>query len=397
MPTRDIFFYYNLFILACLGVFFGILLLNLIDLKRLSKKSPARTPFISVLIPARNEERSIEACVRSVLMQQYPNFEVIVLNDHSTDRTGEILAKLQTEFASLRVISGTALPEGWLGKCWACHQLSNVATGEVLLFTDADTVHESFSLMHSAASREESGADMLTAVPYQQLGSFWEKIIVPLVHFSIMCFLPLRMVWQSRNTAFAFANGQFILFTRTMYEKIGGHESVRQNLVEDVWLVKKVKQAGGKVMVYSGIDDVRCRMYHSGREAWQGFSKNLFAGLNYNTAAMASVCLVNFICFIFPYIGLGFDIGLDIRFSSESLLTRTPERVSSMMIIVLQIVLALVMRVMIALKFRLPVLESFLHIMSIAAFIGIAANSVRWIKSGQGALWKGRRYNFSNS
>ncbi len=374
---------YQIFIVACLLVFFGILLLNLVDVKSLSSGEPSAMPFVSILIPARNEERSIEACVRSLCAQSYPRFEVIVLNDHSVDQTGAILSRLQSEFQTLRVISGDALPQGWVGKCWACHQLSKVAMGELLLFTDADTVHAPDALARAVASMERTRADMLSLVPHQTLGTFWEHIIVPLVHFLIMCFLPMRMIWKSNIEAFAFANGQFILFRRAMYERIGGHEAVKSNIVEDVWFVKATKRAGGKVMVFNGVDAVQCRMYDGLGEAFRGFSKNLFAGLGYNAFGMVAVCAVMFACFILPY----FFVGVSLIGAEFSL--------ASFWLPLSQLLLAALMRVFIALKFRLNPLYALLHALSIVMFIAIAFNSMRWIYFGGGAAWKGRRYNFS--
>ncbi|MFN3394337.1 MAG: glycosyltransferase, partial [Candidatus Thermochlorobacter sp.] len=229
MTGTSILLYYQLFILACLLVFFGILIKNLFDLRFLSDATIAQ-PFVSILVPARNEERNIERCVSSLLAQDYPHFEVIVLNDHSSDRTGEILARLQQRSSRLKVLDGKALPEGWLGKAWACQQLAEAASGELLLFTDADTVHNPDAARRAVATLLTTKSDMLTAVPYQIMHSFWEKMGVPLVHFLIMCFLPMSQVWQSRNTAFAFACGQFILFRREFYQKIGGHAAVRTAL-----------------------------------------------------------------------------------------------------------------------------------------------------------------------
>ncbi|MGQ9806805.1 MAG: glycosyltransferase [Chlorobiales bacterium] len=390
MTLQDLFaspiLLYQVFITACLFVLFGILLLNLVDVKRLSSgASGGAYPSVSILVPARNEARSIEACVRSLCTQSYPKFEVIVLNDHSTDKTGEILSRLESEFAMLRTMSGKDLPHGWVGKCWACFQLSQAAKGELLLFTDADTVHSPDALRRAVRSLEETRADMLSLVPYQTLGSFWEQVIVPLVHFLIMCFLPMRMIWNSRNEAFSFANGQFILFQRAMYEQIGGHEAVKSNIVEDVWFVKAVKRAGGKVMVFNGVDAVRCRMYHGLAEAFRGFSKNLFAGLGYNSYAMIAVCMVMFLWFLMPIVFVLYAILIGV-FSFELF-----------WLSVLQIFLAVLMRVAIAIKFRLNLLYSFLHGLSVAMFIGIALNSMRWVYFSGGAEWKGRQYNFSKA
>ncbi|MFN3385107.1 MAG: glycosyltransferase [Candidatus Thermochlorobacter sp.] len=384
MTGTSILLYYQLFILACLLVFFGILIKNLFDLRFLSDATIAQ-PFVSILVPARNEERNIERCVSSLLAQDYPHFEVIVLNDHSSDRTGEILARLQQRSSRLKVLDGKALPEGWLGKAWACQQLAEAASGELLLFTDADTVHNPDAARRAVATLLTTKSDMLTAVPYQIMHSFWEKMGVPLVHFLIMCFLPMSQVWQSRNTAFAFACGQFILFRREFYQKIGGHAAVRTALVEDVWLVKATKRAGGKAMVFNGIDSIRCRMYNSFSDVWKGFSKNLFAGVNYSYAGMTGIALMMFACFVAPY--FFFVVSFFIA----------PFSLEWFGLPLIQILLAFLMRLIVAQRFHLPIISVWLHLISILLFIGIAFNSMRLIWSGKGAEWKGRRYDFSKA
>ncbi|ACF13048.1 glycosyl transferase family 2 [Chloroherpeton thalassium ATCC 35110] len=376
---------YQLFILGCLLVFLGILIKNLFDVERLPAHSPKAFPFVSILVPARNEARNIESCVQSLLAQDYPNFELIVLDDNSDDGTGDLLQALAKNSNKLKVLHGSQLPENWLGKCWACHQLSRQATGSLLLFTDADTWHAPESLRRAVAAFQQSRADLLTLIPDQTLGSFWERVIVPLVHFSVLCYLPVKFVWENRNTAFAFANGQFMLFSRDMYEHIGGHESVRKALVEDVWLCKTVKSAGGRPVVFSGIEAVRCRMYQNLEEIIHGFSKNLFAGLGYSLFGISMVGIISFAAYLLPFGFLGYAL-------ISSLFT-----IEWFWLPLLHIILGVLMRGLIAVRYRLSIGESFLHGLSILMFLVISVNSVRWIKTGKGALWKGRRYDFSKS
>ena len=161
-------------------------------LRRLDRyPPPPRTPRVSVLVPARNEEAHIGDCVRSLLAQDYPDFEVLVLNDHSTDRTGAILADLSAGDERLRVLQGRDLPDGWLGKHWACQQLADAADGELFLFTDADTRHGGQSIRHGAAALLAEGADLLTAFPHEETVTWAEKLVVPVVPWCIFTFLPL--------------------------------------------------------------------------------------------------------------------------------------------------------------------------------------------------------------
>jgi chlorobactene glucosyltransferase len=377
---------YQILILLSLLVFLGILLLNLVDLPDLPSARSGTQPFVSILVPARNEDEHIEACVSSLLAQEYDGFEVIVLDDHSTDSTWDTLQRLTAAGTGRRLRTGRSepLPEGWHGKAWACHQLAAMARGELLLFTDADTVHRSEALARAVAGLQESGAEMLSLTPAQEMHSFWEKLIVPLVYHILMCYLPVRMVRGSRLPAFCYAIGQFILFRSEAYRKIGGHESVRTNLVEDVWLCKKIKRAGGRVAAYNGTDAVSCRMYRDFRGIRDGFSKNLFAGFGYRTPVLFTLMGLLVMFYILPY-----------GFLFSSLVSGKTLLLSGFWLPAAQIAVALFSRMIIAVKFRHPVSFVLLHVVSQTFLLAIALNSFRQAKFGKGAVWKGRSYRFS--
>ena len=376
--------FYQIAILLSLLVFLGILLRNLIDLPGLPEHSPDRGVLVSVLVPARNEALNIERCVRSLLLQEYAPFELLVLDDGSTDATPELLHALVRESGGhMRVVQGEPLPDGWHGKSWACSQLGQQAKGELLLFTDADTMHEPDALRRTVAAIEASGADMLSLMPHQELASFWEKLVVPLVHVILMCYLPLRLVRRSRRAAFCFANGQFILFRRKFYDRINGHSAVRDAIVEDVWLCKSVKKAGGSVVAFNGTDVVNCRMYRNFREIWEGFSKNLFAALGYSTPGLFVLIMLIAALYIAPC-----------AFFFHSLLAGE-FTVSLFWLPLAQIGVAFLCRLLIALIFRQSLTMAFLHVFSQIVLLAIAANSFYSIKFGKGASWKGRNYNFS--
>ena len=376
--------FYQLGVLLSLLVFLGILLRNLIDLPGLPKHSPKQGALVSVLVPARNEALNIERCVRSLLRQQYAPFELLVLDDGSTDATPELLRRLAIESGGkMRVIQGEPLPDGWHGKSWACSQLGRQAKGERLLFTDADTMHEPDALRRTVGAMESSGADMLSLMPHQELGSFWEKLVVPLVHVILMCYLPLRFVRTSRRAAFCFANGQFILFRRHFYNRINGHAAVKDALVEDVWLCKSVKKAGGTVVAFNGTDVVSCRMYRNFREIWEGFSKNLFAALGYSTPGLFILITMISSFYIAPWVFL-----LHAMLAGE--LT-----VSLFWLPMAQILVALLCRILIAVTFRQSLAVALLQVFSQIVLLAIACNSFYGIKFGKGASWKGRNYNFS--
>ncbi len=377
-------FFYQILVLVSLLAFLAIVLRNLVDLPRMPASPAQSGPFVSVLVPARNEALNIVRCIRSLLQQDYGTFEILVLDDGSTDTTPELLRSLVSESGGrMRSLKGEPLPEGWHGKSWACYQLGRHAKGERLLFTDADTIHQPDALRRSVGALEDSGADMLSLTPYQELESFWEKLVVPMVYFILMCFLPLRLVWTSRNPAFSFANGQFILFRRDFYDRINGHAAVKGDLVEDVWLCMAVKKAGGTVTAYNGTDTVSCRMYRNGKDVWEGFSKNLFAGLGYKTLALLAMIVMTALLYIAPYAFLVRSL-----FISEF-------SVSLFWLPLIQIAVVLLSRVIIALAFRQPLSVVLLHVFSQVVLLAIAVNSFCVIKFGKGASWKGRNYNFS--
>ncbi|MBV5288474.1 MAG: glycosyltransferase [Pelodictyon phaeoclathratiforme] len=375
---------YQIVVLLSLLLFLGILLRNMIDLPGMPEHCPEQGVLVSVLVPARNEALNIERCVRSLMRQEYAPFEILVLDDDSTDATPELLRRLVVESGGkVRIVQGEALPDGWHGKSWACSQLGHQAKGELLLFTDADTTHKPDALRRTVGAMQASGADMLSLMPHQELGSFWEKLVVPLVHVILMCYLPLRFVRTSRRAAFCFANGQFILFRRECYTRINGHAAVREAIVEDVWLCKSVKKAGGTVVAFNGSDIVSCRMYHNFREIWEGFSKNLFAALGYSTPGLFVLILMISALYLVPCL-----------FFSYALIAGE-FTVSLFWLPLMQMMVALLCRIFIARIFRQSLAMTLLHVFSQVVLLAIACNSFYAIKFGKGASWKGRNYNFS--
>lgn len=340
-------------------------------------------PTVSVLVPARNEERNIAACVESLLDQDYPSWDVTVLDDDSEDGTHALLERIAARDSRLRVLRGEALPDGWVGKNHACHQLSHAASGEWLLFTDADTVHDRQSVRTAILTAMAERADLLTLIPEQAMRTFSERLILPLLHFVSMTLLPFFFVENSRRPSFAIGIGQFMLFRREAYEAIGGHASVGNALVEDVWLARRIKAFGYRLVVRSGIGRVRCRMYQGFGEIWRGFSKNIFAGFNFSLPSMAAVMAMLFLLFVLPFAQLSWALIFGAAPGLLELLT-------------VQALLILFIRMSLSVSFRLGLLSSFLHPIGILLVIAIAANSYRWLATGAGARWKGRAYRMSS-
>jgi chlorobactene glucosyltransferase len=239
---------------------------------------PSNPPLISVCIPARNEERNIHACVKAALDQDYPNFEIIVLDDRSTDSTHEVLLNLRKQASAFQILSGSDLPVGWAGKPHALYQASASAQGEWLCFIDADTFLEPSALSSTYAKAIETDADMFTIMTFQILGSFWERTVMPLVMTALSVGFSPRKV-NDPATKDAIANGQFILIKRSVYDAIGGHESVKNSIVEDKAISEQVKWSGHRLVVADGMKVAKTRMYTSLPEMWEGWTKNIYLGL----------------------------------------------------------------------------------------------------------------------
>jgi chlorobactene glucosyltransferase len=272
-------------------------------------------PSVSILIPARNEEAVIKRCVDSCLLQDYDNYEVLVLNDQSDDQTGEILSSIGLDKGNFRVLTGQGPKPGWLGKPRACEQLAAASTGDILMFIDADVWLQSDAVSSVVASLVDENADAVTVWPQQHFNSYKERVVVPLVYFALMTMLPAVYVkrdprWMPSfarlyfRTAFAAACGQCLAVKREAYDAIGGHETVKNEIVEDVQLAKSLKRNGFRISMHLGMGKVHCRMYTSDEEIFQGFRKNFFVGFGRNVPFFLSSAMLHALVFVLPYIFL---------------------------------------------------------------------------------------------
>ena len=246
---------------------------------------PANAPLISICIPARNEENNIRKCVDAALGQDYPNFEVIVLDDRSTDSTLTQLKEIAFRDSRLFPISGSDLPKGWAGKPYALYQASAPARGKWLCFVDADTFLTPRAISSVYAKALETEADLFTVMTRQILGSFWEKVVMPLVMTALSVGFSPRKV-NDPNTRDAVATGQFILIKRKIYDLIGGHERVKDQIVEDKAISEQVKWNGHRLVIADGMQLVHTRMYTSLESMWEGWTKNIYLGLRDHPALL---------------------------------------------------------------------------------------------------------------
>ncbi len=291
----------GIFISLALGILGITAVANILFFPRLKATQPTARPKLSILIPARNEAAVIGQTVRALLAQTYTNFELLLLDDQSDDGTGQIARQAAGRDERFRLMSGAPLPSGWLGKNWACHQLSQAATGDYLLFADADVRWQPNALTALLALAQTEQADLLTVWPTQQTKTWAERLVVPLMSFAILCYLPILPVHFTDWPAFAAANGQCLLFRREAYKKIGGHTAVRQNVIEDVALAKTVKAHQLRLRLADGNRLVSCRMYQNWAEVQAGFAKNILAGHGNSIPFLLLSTLFHWLLFLFPW------------------------------------------------------------------------------------------------
>lgn len=281
----------------------GMTAFNLLAWPR-GRADGARTERVSVLVPARNEEDSIEAAVRAALAAIGPEEEVIVADDGSTDATGAILARLAAEDARLRIIHPPPLPAGWVGKPHACHHLARAATGQVLLFVDADVTLAPDALARLADLAARYAAPVVSAFPAQRTRTPAEALLMPLLALTYTAWLPLPLVWASPDPRLLAANGQVLRVQAATYAALGGFEAVRGEVVDDMAFCRRAKVHGRRVVFADGQALASCRMYGSGAELWRGFTKNLYEGLGESPARLAAVMGLYLWAFVLPYAAL---------------------------------------------------------------------------------------------
>jgi len=360
-----------LFITAALLVIALVSVLNAVCFPRLRARSmPAASARVSVLIPARNEAAVIADTVRSVMAQRYPHFELILLDDHSTDGTAAVAQAAAQGDERLRIVSGEPLPAGWLGKNWACHQLAQAAAGDILIFMDADVRWEADALASMIDMMTRAQADLLTIWPTQQTVTWGERLVVPLMALAIIGYLPILPVHYTRWAAFAAACGQCMVFRRAAYFKPGGHAAVRADVVEDVALARRTKAHGLRLWMADGAGLVGCRMYPDWAAVRDGFAKNILAGHGGGLPLLLST-VFHWSLFVFPWLWLlgASDKGWPL----------------------LLIVLGVGARALSAAVTRQRVADALLMPFSVLLMTLIAARSLWWQWRYGGPQWKGRQ------
>jgi chlorobactene glucosyltransferase len=366
-------------ILAFICILFLIALFNVLTIKSLSIGLESNHyPKVSILIPARNEAQNIEECVYSLINQDYLSYEVIVLDDESQDATPEILRRLSEGNSKLRVLSGLPLPPGWVGKNWACFQLSQVAQGELILFVDADTRHHPSMLTEAASTLIATRTDLLSGLPRQELITSGERLILPVLPWAILSFFPIHLFQHVPFSFMSIAVGQFVLCKRSAYLRIGGHAAIRSSLIEDIAMARLFKKNRLKWEFVNLKGRVHCRMYRNLDEVIDGLSKNLFAIFGSILPVFLFIWLWLAIVFIAPAVSLILYIfGAHLPGYSATLALIT-------------VCISTLLWLISLWYFRMPLLQAVAYPLTIALISLIAFRSA-WLHIKQHSVpWKGR-------
>lgn len=332
-------------------------------------------PGLTVIVPARNEEDNIEACVEALMAQEYQGLTVRVVDDASTDRTGEILDRLMRKFPRLSVVTPPPKPESWAGKAHACHHGALGVETDWLMFVDADTRTRPQLARIAVEEAESLQLDLLSTLPHQEIGSMGEALTVPMIFWVLFTLLPIRQVWESPDPRFAAACGQFLLVRRSAYEAAGGHAHRPDTLHDGLHLARRFKTCGLKVGLCDLSDWITCRMYRGFGESWTGFSRNAYQALE-SPSALILVTGIEFVLFLFPY--LQFAVGLAMGW------------VEPLLFGAIQSVMLLTIASALRRRFRLPRFWVMAHPISVALLIAIQWNSaIRcWLRLP--TRWKAR-------
>lgn len=362
-------------VLVILLIIFSVTLFNFFTAPMLEKGTESsQDQNISILIPARNEANNIKRCLESMCQQTHENLEIIVLDDHSTDATSDLIQSFRKRDSRVQLINGKNLPDGWTGKNWACHQLAEQATGDVLIFTDADNQLSDKAVTHTLGWMQKLKLDFLSAFPQQHYASFWERLIAPTVYMTVYAYLPLWLTFYSKQPSLAAANGQWLAMTKTAYQKIGGHQRVKSEIVEDTALSREVKSEGLKILTLSGRHDVIGFMYQGFQDVFNGFSKNCYGLTDYKIIPFLFLLTIMIFGYLMPYYLI----------FTEYVLWG-----------LLLVLINFLMKSLISIKYKEPFFETvILHPVAILLTLIVAVNSLRWYLRGW-FYWKDRKVYYS--
>lgn len=373
-------------LIAAASLAFSLAFLNLfLFLRNLFLYAPPPMPglqdserAVSILIPARNEESCIRAAVMAALESTGVSVEVIVLDDHSDDKTGEIVRSLHALDDRVRLEVAPALPAGWCGKQFACSVLSGMASHDVLCFVDSDVRLRPDGLARMVAFLEKSKASLVSGFPHQELGSFFEKLLLPLMHFLLLGFLPIDSMRKFRAPSLGAGCGQIFVAEKTAYLRAGGHGAIRASRHDGIKLPKAFRQIGLHTDLCDATDVADCRMYQNASEVFSGLLKNANEGI----AAPIRI-------FVFTVLLLGGHVLPEIVLFCALYKQQFKQ---AFWLSLLAVVMSMLMRVLASYRFRQPLFEALLHPFAIVVFLGVQWKARFRDLSGRPAVWKGRTY-----
>ncbi|MDR2211824.1 MAG: glycosyltransferase family 2 protein [Spirochaetaceae bacterium] len=293
-------YYYGM--IAVSIYFFCMSIANILEMKKKTAAPRLKNgPLISVLVPCRDEEENIERCLRSLLDQSYESYEILVIDDNSTDNTLSIISRMAEENSRVRVYKGKALPPDWYGKPFALQQLSAHAKGDILLCTDADTVHAPTSLSWAVTNLEANRCDFISGYVGQILKTLGERITVPIMFFLTGFIIPTFLNRLVKSGYFSAAVGQYIAIKKDAFIKIGGFTAFKKKTSEDIYMARYVKQQGYKTEFLDITGQVQCRMYRGFHSGIQGIGKNIYDFLGKKPAILIGIALLIFLFFFLPF------------------------------------------------------------------------------------------------
>jgi len=342
------------------------------------RRHPTNTSRISILIPARDEERSIESTVRAALATEAVEFEVVVADDHSRDRTAAIVSEIAREDPRVRLITVPFLPSGWCGKQFTCQTLSEAARFEFLCFLDADVQLEPLGISALVGTLLESKVDLLSGFPKQEVVSLLERMLIPLMHFLLLGYLPMLGMKKTRNPAYAAGCGQLFLARADAYRHAGGHASIKASRHDGLTLPKAFRRAGLATDMCDATSVARCRMYRSNGEVLRGLLKNATEGLA-SPGRILPFSLLLLWGQVFPIVLFA------------SLLVHKSNR-QDLLLSGVAVVLCYLPRAIAVVKFEQPVSGALLHPVSIALLLGLQWYAFILSLAGVPSMWKGRNY-----
>lgn len=341
-------------------------------------------PLVSILVPARNEEgRVLERCIRSILAQDYGKFEVIAVNDRSTDRTGELLRAIAQTDERLHVIDGVEPPHGWLGKPHALQQALDASRGEWVLATDADMIFAKEAVRTAVAHALAGDFDAVTLIPHVVCLTFWERVFMPTFGWFMVMGVPVHRV-NDPSRPEALGVGGFFMIRRAAIKRVGEYRAVRDEVAEDLRMAQILKGAGARLRLEYAPDLTSTRMQTNFREIWEGFTKNLFAGIKFNLLQAVLSSIVIFLFAVAPLlVAVVCVVALVAGASGEWLRLLVP----ALLVWMIQVLIfALVNH-----RWSIPLVYALTVPLGHALFVAILINSAIRIATGSGVTWKGRK------